>query len=177
MQSYGRITLHFRPAEWLILSALHRTSTKTAAERIARWTRSTLRLTGQMMLDGSLSPARPGHLQSPKRSPCGRFMRSTPSTSARRNRSVRAALELTMIVRRLMCGYIMTKGDCLPARSLNSCPAGDFGCDCTRSPRLGTTVICSESVGRLRLNSGSSGGVGIEIGRMTHVREGEPVRV
>jgi hypothetical protein len=64
----AEITPHFRPAEWLILSAMHKTATKTAAERIAAMDLDRpLRLTGQMMMDGSHKPCTPGHPQSPKR--------------------------------------------------------------------------------------------------------------
>jgi hypothetical protein len=64
----AEITPHFRPAEWLILSTLHKTSSKTAAVRIAAMDLDRpLRLTGQMMMDGSHRPCTPGHPQSPKR--------------------------------------------------------------------------------------------------------------
>jgi hypothetical protein len=64
----AEITPHFRPAEWLILSSLHKTSTKTAAQRIAAMDLDRpLRLTGQMMMDGSHKPCTPGHPRSPKR--------------------------------------------------------------------------------------------------------------
>jgi hypothetical protein len=64
----AEITPHFRPAEWVVLSTLHKTTTKTAAERIAAWDLDRpLRITGQMMMDGSHKPCTPGHPQSPKR--------------------------------------------------------------------------------------------------------------
>ena len=64
----AEITPHFRPAEWVVLSTLHKTTTKTAAERIAALDLDRpLRITGQMMLDGSHKPCTPGHPQLPKR--------------------------------------------------------------------------------------------------------------
>ncbi len=64
----AEITPHFRPAEWLILSSLHKTATKTAAQRIAVMDLDRpLRLTGQMMMDGSHKPCTPGHSPLPKR--------------------------------------------------------------------------------------------------------------
>jgi hypothetical protein len=64
----AEITPHSRPDDWLILSTLHKSSTKTADERIAAADLDRpLRITGQMMFDGSHRPCTPGHPQSPKR--------------------------------------------------------------------------------------------------------------
>jgi hypothetical protein len=53
----AEITPHFRPDEWLILSTLHKTSTKTAWDRIvAQELDRPLRITGQMFFDGSHRP-------------------------------------------------------------------------------------------------------------------------
>jgi hypothetical protein len=64
----SEITPHSRPEDWLILSTLHKSKTKTAGERIAAADLDRpLRITGQMMMDGSHRPCTPGHPQSPKR--------------------------------------------------------------------------------------------------------------
>jgi len=57
----AEITPHFRPADWLILSTLHKTKTKTTQQVIANADLARpLRITGQMMLDGSHRPCRNG---------------------------------------------------------------------------------------------------------------------
>jgi hypothetical protein len=64
----AEIIPHLRPPEWLVLATLHKTSSKTAKVRIAALDLDRpLRITGQMMLDGSHKPCTPGHPQSPKR--------------------------------------------------------------------------------------------------------------
>jgi hypothetical protein len=63
----AEITPHFRPADWLMLSTLHKTKTKTAREKIVAVDLDRpLRITGQMMMDGSHTPCRNG-TGSPKR--------------------------------------------------------------------------------------------------------------
>src|SRR5262249_33855441 len=53
----AEITPHFRPDEWLVLSTLHKTQTKTAWDRIvAQELDRPLRITGQMFFDGSHRP-------------------------------------------------------------------------------------------------------------------------
>jgi hypothetical protein len=50
---------HLRPPEWLVLATLHKTQAKTGKERIVALDLDRpLRITGQMMLDGSHKPAR-----------------------------------------------------------------------------------------------------------------------
>jgi hypothetical protein len=86
----AEITPHSRPAAWLILSALHKTSTKTAAQKIAAMELDRpLRLTGQMMMDGSHHPCTPGHPQSPKRISIWEIHPVYASTSVRRSPLVR----------------------------------------------------------------------------------------
>ena len=63
----AEITPHFRPGVWLSLSTLHKTTTKTAKQRIADANLDRpLRVTGQMMFDGSHRPCQSGS-GSPKR--------------------------------------------------------------------------------------------------------------
>jgi hypothetical protein len=53
----AEITPHSRPDEWLVLSTLHKTQTKTAWDRIvALELDRPLRITGQMFFDGSHRP-------------------------------------------------------------------------------------------------------------------------
>jgi hypothetical protein len=63
----AEITPHFRPGIWLSLAALHKTSTRTANQRIADANLDRpLRITGQIMFDGSHRPC-VGGAGSPKR--------------------------------------------------------------------------------------------------------------
>lgn len=63
----AEITPHARPEDWLILSTLHKTKTKTAQQKIAAADLDRpLRITGQMMMDGSHTPCHNGS-GSPKR--------------------------------------------------------------------------------------------------------------
>jgi hypothetical protein len=57
----AEITPHYRPADWLILSTLHKTKTKSNQQMIAASDLDRpLRITGQMFFDGSHRPCKNG---------------------------------------------------------------------------------------------------------------------